>query len=534
MATDRNYLFVSDLHLSEGRDPITGLLSRNEDFFQDDVFARFLAYHVNLGVSADTAVYYHKPWTLVINGDIFDFLQVVTLPAEGDELFSVKGVRSYDELSGNERNYGLGTRSPEIVWKMRKVAAGHPRFMQALAWFVAHEGNELVLMKGNHDIEIYWPAVQQTIRDLLVTAYADWQNETAVPGTITPLPRHADMPAQLDLDHLQTAVTFPPHYLHVPDLFFAEHGCQYDPVNSFTDFAQPTLPNAEELIELPSGSFFVRYFFNKVEVIHPFADNIKPILKYASWVVRNAPNAVIRFLVDLLPRYLRALAKLRLKLFKDWWRSLRGNVRDPYTASPESVSGRFLNDLLNIQANTRAEMKKNSRIAGAGTFGGLLFSIGTGVLLLIAIRQFVNANYGQMAFYFGLAFLAGFFGSMMTRLIDTLLASNFLFNAANRVCSILNEAGEMSSVRFFIYGHDHQANVQQLTPKTKLAFRQWYVNTGAWIPVFSEEDRLLREDEQLTFLRLLPDHPHFTELPPELLQWDHDAEKPRQVRLFAE
>ncbi|HEX6383767.1 MAG TPA: hypothetical protein VF177_03760, partial [Anaerolineae bacterium] len=76
MDSDYNFLFLSDLHLSEGYYPGTGKLSRNEDFFHDEAFARFLFYHINLSqVNIDKA-YFRRPWKLIINGDIFDFLQV--------------------------------------------------------------------------------------------------------------------------------------------------------------------------------------------------------------------------------------------------------------------------------------------------------------------------------------------------------------------------------------------------------------------------------------------------------------------------
>ena len=38
-------LIVSDLHLSEGRRAETKKFSKNEDFFFDEEFARFLAYY---------------------------------------------------------------------------------------------------------------------------------------------------------------------------------------------------------------------------------------------------------------------------------------------------------------------------------------------------------------------------------------------------------------------------------------------------------------------------------------------------------
>lgn len=63
---DFHLLIVSDLHLSEGRDPVTHKLSPKEDFFFDGEFWRFLRCYRK---PRDA-----KPWHLLINGDFMDFL----------------------------------------------------------------------------------------------------------------------------------------------------------------------------------------------------------------------------------------------------------------------------------------------------------------------------------------------------------------------------------------------------------------------------------------------------------------------------
>ena len=42
---EHNLLVVSDLHLSEGLDSVSGKFYHQEDFWFDDAFARFLRYH---------------------------------------------------------------------------------------------------------------------------------------------------------------------------------------------------------------------------------------------------------------------------------------------------------------------------------------------------------------------------------------------------------------------------------------------------------------------------------------------------------
>ncbi|MCA9898330.1 MAG: hypothetical protein H6654_17115 [Ardenticatenaceae bacterium] len=531
MAQKFNYLFVSDFHLSEGQNPANGLIQRNEDFFQDVPFAQFIAHHVQLS-RRETAVEFHNiPWKLVINGDIFDFLQVVTKPAEGKELLEAKGVRSYKELSANEREYGLGTSERETVWKLKRIANGHLVFFQALAWFLAHEGNELVLMKGNHDIELYWPEVQTEFRRVLSKMYVSWR-ETAVRGNdLSPLPMLPNMPDTLNLETLAKAVSFPANYLYEPGLFFVEHGCQYDPANHFTNFNDPRLPQAPKFIELPSGSFFVRYFFNKVEQIHPFADNIKPIMKYLNWVLKHSPSAMVRVLIDLLPRFVLAWLKMKWKQLKSWWWHAR-NQEAASAPGASTTSAQFENTLLEIQANIRRKMKRASRLSSVGTVSSLLFKGLAWLLILIGIRSFIENDFIGMVIFVILGGLSGFVGNILIRMLDKLLESPFLRWAAQDVAKAINEDKSLANVPYYIYGHDHAAVTHAIKRENSSKQPQWYVNTGAWIPVFKEEERLLREDVQLTFLRLVPGRAAFPEAPPELLQWSAEGNTPMPVRLF--
>jgi len=540
MAQTYNYLFLSDFHLSEGRSPQTGLIHRNEDFFQDSAFAQFLAYHVQLSRSETAVEYYNTPWKLVINGDIFDFLQVISKPKPGAELFGVKGVRTYAELSQNEQDFGLGTSSPEIVWKVGHIAKGHPIFFQALAWFVAQPGNELLLMKGNHDIEMYWPDVQQKMRLILQGAYGAWR-QTAVPNdNHALLPLLPNMPDELNLADLNKSVTFPPSFLYEPGLFYAEHGCQYEPANSFRNFEDPRLPatsdfpDAPNYIELPSGSLFVRYFFNDVEHIHPFADNMKPISRYVFWLLRNAPGQLTTFVRELLPRYLKARRKVNKKVKK---RVKPAPMPETADADP------FLKAVHKIHAQSQETISSSTWQTIGRLLGSLALVLITVVLLFVAIRVISLGIYWLALIAVLMALIFGYTAGGMVQSLDSLLEGRFLFTGAARVAKLLNGRtfSGYSSVRYFIFGHDHAANARPLPNKkqNKLPYRQWYVNTGAWVPVFSESERLLRSDEQLTFLRLVPSRvQHKDEAQnqdmPELLQWSPQANAPLEVRLFDE
>ena len=69
-SVEQRILVISDLHMTGGRSSDTGTWSPTEDFFQDEEFALFLAHYCREG----------RTTTLVINGDLFDFLQVIEFP----------------------------------------------------------------------------------------------------------------------------------------------------------------------------------------------------------------------------------------------------------------------------------------------------------------------------------------------------------------------------------------------------------------------------------------------------------------------
>ena len=540
MTTSHNYLFVSDLHLSEGRDPRTGLLSPNEDFFHDDGFARFLVYHVQLSRQPQAAAHYRKPWKLVVNGDIFDFLQVTKLPAEGDELEAVRGVRRHADLSQNEQEYGLGTRSAEIVWKLEQIAAGHPVFFQALGWFLAQPGQEVILLKGNHDVETYWPAVQARMRALVAAAYAAWRAAGMRGEEVdSPLPWDEALPASI-ADVVPASIQFPPWFYYEPGLFFVEHGNQYDPPNAFNDVLAPVLPDRPEMIELPAGSFFVRYFFNKVEQVHPFADNIKPITRYIRWALDQEPVDTLQMVIRQRRVIVRSLTNL-IKKKADPIKGAPGMLKNAGTPKEGAPQIPLHPERWEQIITIRDEMHEAAGAMGNRTSLMTAGSLGLNVTLsasaLTALRAFVRGEWRKLAWL-----LLGAGGSFVGKTLLTQQLNRFdtlvsLTNVAERICVAFNQpdnAGIQAAVPYYIFGHNHSARVRELTQAagTNAPFRQWYVNTGAWLPSFNESDRLTRSDIQLTFFRLVPDRPGRDEQVPELLEWLPNADRPRPVRLL--
>jgi UDP-2,3-diacylglucosamine pyrophosphatase LpxH len=263
-------IVISDLHLSDGYNKETMKYSRNEDFFFDEEFKRFLEYFQD--------IYNKTKFHLIIAGDMFDFLQVIPDDTEIENCLKASG---RDPLKitekGKRSKFGLGTEEDNTVLKLQVIAKGHEAFFQALANFLSR-GNRLSIITGNHDIELYWAKVRNALKDHIVETERDVKTKQQIKSRIR---------------------FYPWFYYDKEYKTYIEHGNQYDTFNSFQYLLCPVFVPKRKItifgpkrtvfggkskkLWLPFGSFFVRYFFNKLEAIHPFADNIKPFTKYIGW-----------------------------------------------------------------------------------------------------------------------------------------------------------------------------------------------------------------------------------------------------------
>ena len=253
-------LIASDLHLGPGWDPETQTCVATENFLGDRAFAAWLTHYGDR--APDTL--------LILNGDVFDVLRVTTLP-EGPDLddwaerlranghpMPVAELR--DSITRSEERYGLKTHDYKTVWKLLGIERGHPVFFEALAGWVA-AGGRVLFITGNHDVEMYWPMVQDHVRFQLAG------------GRTAP----TETAARIDF---ASGVVF--------DNLYVEHGNQYEPMTRVD--GPPTLerPHDREM-NLPLGSFVNRYFINRVEALDPFIDNVKPVQRSLLRLARQRP-----------------------------------------------------------------------------------------------------------------------------------------------------------------------------------------------------------------------------------------------------
>lgn len=181
-------VIISDLHMSAGRDDCTGTFDRNEDFFYDGAFGRFIDYLIERAQAKERRL------RLVILGDFVDFLQVDPEKASGHEIGD--------------------TSSESTLAKLEIISRGHKTVFRALGNFIK-EGHLLDIVLGNHDVEFVWSDVQNRFREV-VSRYAG--------------------------SDVGDSIAFHRWIFYVPGVVYADHGHQYDARNSFINPSAPSCP----------------------------------------------------------------------------------------------------------------------------------------------------------------------------------------------------------------------------------------------------------------------------------------------------
>jgi UDP-2,3-diacylglucosamine pyrophosphatase LpxH len=463
---------LSDLHLSAGYDERTGTFDRNEDFFYDGAFARLLA-HLRGRAEREG-----RRWRLVLLGDVFDFLQV--------------------DLPGQRGPLDTGDRV--TLSKLSRIARGHPRFFAALGEWVA-AGFGLDVMPGNHDIELVRPSLQTRFVELVAAAG----------GGAAAAER----------------IRFHPWIYYVPGLLYAEHGHQYDDVNSFRTQLRPFMDADGQQIDAPLGSYFVAYLFNRIETIDPFADNVKPATAYLSWAFQAHPVravATLGYHLALLFRVLReshdggarSVEAQRRAYREQFLRVHAADVGLPYEVLAAIDRGAAVPAMTNRRRELTA-MVLRPVVRMLPVLGALL-----------AVQQAVVRIGPRMRSLSLLA--AGVLGLVWRErqvLRPATRETNELHRSARRIDRILRR--EKLGVPFYVFGHTHQP---EQYPLGRGRFPPRYVNSGTWTPTVLADFELLATRETFTYVEITPAS---GDLPAraQLMVWNDDAGRADLLPLLA-
>lgn len=212
-------IITSDMHLSAGRF-LDGVQNPHEDFFFDHEFAEFLEYFSTGPYGDDCEV------QLILNGDVFDFLNV---PSQGD----------FPDM----------ITSDLAVERLKIIFAGHPDFLKALRAFVKRPGKSVLYNVGNHDMDFFFPAVKEEF--CRAVGGENYDKEKVWVNTEK---------EYLEYDGIQ---------IHHGNQFEAVHAANYD-----RPFVTENLP--EPILYLPWGSVYVIKIINRLKWEVDHIDKVKP------------------------------------------------------------------------------------------------------------------------------------------------------------------------------------------------------------------------------------------------------------------
>lgn len=263
-------LIVSDFHMGSGhRD---GELNPWESFVYDDRFAEFLHHHSS-GPYRDTDV------ELILNGDIFDFLQV---PVDG--------------------RFPLRITEAIAVRKLKSCMDGHPEVIGALATFLTMRGKTMTILPGNHDFEWVFPKVQEAFCLRLTGATSNPRIRV-----ITDRPTY-------EFDGIQV-----------------QHGQQLD-MPHFHNFKEKFLiRRGQAVLNLPWGSQYLLSVMTKLKEQRPYLDRVRPFKAYLIRAIIFDPWFFVRVVLLSVIHFL----KTRVFNLRDFGARMRQNWRllvetDPY------------------------------------------------------------------------------------------------------------------------------------------------------------------------------------------------------------
>lgn len=439
---------ISDLHLCEA-EPVHAKFPlwkkyKTDEFFFDHVFGEFLE-HIQQKAG-------DHPLELILNGDIFDFDSVMDIPEAPD--FRVTWL---------ERRRGLFPRPERSRHKMTQVIRHHPEFFEHLRSFIIR-GNKVVLIAGNHDVELHFPEVRDVLLERL----------------------------NLPLDARRRFRFCEWFYISNKDTLI-EHGNQYDPYCLCEDPIQPFLQGYNyKMIRLPFGNLATRYLVNGMGFFNPHVESnyIMTLDEYArfffKYMLRAQPLIVWTwFWSSLVTLYFSALDRFRVPIREPL--AIEDRIEDlaqRSQATPRMV--RELKELFVLPANA------NPILLAQELWLDRAFMLFVMVLVIIQLNSVAQslADISVLWMIFPILALLPFFLFYSKSLISKVKS----YKEPDE--QIMTAAGMIAQVGRIIYGHTHRVRHEMIGPIEHL-------NSGCWSPAFQDVE-CTKPLDQKTFVWIEP------------------------------
>ncbi|MDB4969391.1 MAG: hypothetical protein JWN44_5080 [Myxococcales bacterium] len=474
---DKNILVISDLHLGEDLRPGGANVSYLRHLVAlERELEKFLVHYTATRLG-------DRPWRLVVNGDMVDFMSVMILPEDAH-------IHDDDD---EDRLYGLGFSERQSQKKMERVIARHQGVFKRLGEFVA-AGNELVIVVGNHDVEFHYPQVQRTL--------VEWLSGLT-------LGIGADDGAR---EAFAQRIEFCPWFYYKEDLIYIEHGHQYDEYCSFDYLLHPVHPvginqvgqvnhppiNKKSRIALSVAHAGMRYFANQIPDYDPHNAEHWGFSDYMKWAWAQGLRGCVRL------AYFYGLLVWRLV---ELWYSLRGVETERRLLHHERLLA--LSAHWKMSEEKLLALDKLRREPVTRRFWKLLAALFIdrmllGIAALVTAGVLVGQLHGLWKAVGALATLVAF------ACINQAMNHVRLESSATKLRATTSLIQSLVCAPLIVFGHSHTPEIVQLKGGAT------YFNTGTWAS----------DDAKLAFTHLMVISDENGAPKAELKQWRDGASAP--------
>ncbi len=466
-----NYLMLSDVHLGSDIVPHLRPWATTSWLMQAaEVDAQLISLIDHYRDERDPL----RPWKLVIAGDFLDLVGVSIKPA-----LAVMQT----PLTAEEHLHGLGSAADHVVHKMHAIAARHAGVFRALSRFL-EAGHAIVVVRGNHDVELHWRAAQRALVQAIVG--------------------HAAPEAQQEL---AARIEICPWFFAVDGLLYVEHGHEFDAMCSYGDPLMPTCARDSRRIRSTPFSVLLRNVARPTRGLSTASYGYASMSAYLTLLLNLGVGGTARIAV----RYARASQRLISEYFaqtvdRGLGRMNSAGVRLRRFAARAGVSEEHLAKLRALYVQPAAK-----------SLSYVLRSLYLDrVFCLVFCLAFV-ASAALAASYGG--FLAGALCSIPAGLLG---GYAYVGRGSNTSPSACMEHGASQIARLFrarwvVMGHTHAPVF------TEVGEGASYVNLGSWGQDDPPDERTARHTSSCTYLVLRHEASDYRA---ELLHW---AEAPCRV-----
>jgi len=463
-AGEFDYVLLSDVHL--GSDLVTHVRPwartswLTSEAAVDDQLVSLLAHHRRQRGE--------RPLCVVMAGDFLDLVGVSLSPP---------AVPLRTTPNFEEQQYGLGSAADHVVHKVWAIARRHPRVFRALMELLA-DGNRLVVVRGNHDIELYWHSAQRALIEAIC--------------------EHAP---EAERAELAARIAIQPWFFVVEGLLYVEHGHQFDAMCSYGDPLLSTCPRDSRRIRQVPFSVMLRNVARPTRGLSTARYEHTSFGGYLGLLVALGCYGSLRIAV----RFARAAARL----VGTWLSHVRGDgcrrrhaaaVRKARFAARERVSSEQLVALESLYVKPASHSL--AFVLRSIYLDRVLACVGAALFVVLA--ALVARSSGALdGVLFGLP-AALFVGYACIGVDRGLVPTQRMQSSAVRIAALFG-------ARWVVMGHTHKPVVQELPAGAR------YVNLGHWGEDDLPEERALHQTTTCTYLHVRLDGASYRA---DLMRWD--------------